>query len=77
MMQHFDAFIAKQMYPQRENLTLYPSKYSCYQLISQDNSLAPELTYMYQNDEFNKITDEQKSLYMHDRIHPTKVGYRE
>lgn len=32
---------------------------------------------MYEDEEFNNITDEQKSLYMHDRIHPTKAGYRD
>lgn len=32
---------------------------------------------MYEDEEFNNITDEQKTLYMHDRIHPTKAGYRD
>lgn len=32
---------------------------------------------MYQDEEFNNISDEARALYMHDRIHPTKAGYRD
>lgn len=32
---------------------------------------------LWTDPEFNNITDEQRKLYMNDRIHPTKAGYRE
>ena len=32
---------------------------------------------LWSSDEFNDITDEQRSLYMNDRIHPFKAGYRD
>lgn len=31
----------------------------------------------WNNEEINSITDEQKSLYLVDHIHPTKAGYKE
>lgn len=32
---------------------------------------------LYHSKKFNDITPEQRELYMHDDIHPTKAGYRE
>ena len=32
---------------------------------------------LYSEEEFNDITDEQRSLYMADEIHPTRAGYLE
>lgn len=32
---------------------------------------------LYNDAEFNAITDEQRALYMTDSIHPTKAGYRD
>lgn len=32
---------------------------------------------LWTNGEFNAITDEQRSLYMYDNIHPTRAGYRD
>lgn len=32
---------------------------------------------LWHGDDFNNITDEQRELYMHDDIHPTKAGYRD
>lgn len=32
---------------------------------------------LYGDEDFNRITDEQRSLYMADPIHPTKAGYLE
>lgn len=32
---------------------------------------------LWNNDDFNQITDEQRTLYMADSIHPTKAGYLE
>ena len=31
---------------------------------------------MYRDQEFNNITEEEQLLYMADKIHPTKAGYR-
>lgn len=32
---------------------------------------------MYSDEDFNDITDEERALYMKDKIHPTQAGYRE
>jgi len=32
---------------------------------------------LYHNDEFNNISDEMRSIYMSDNIHPNKAGYRD
>ena len=32
---------------------------------------------LYTDKEFNRISDEQRALYMADPIHPTKAGYLE
>lgn len=32
---------------------------------------------LWTDDDFNSITDEARSLYMNDQIHPTKAGYRD
>lgn len=32
---------------------------------------------LYTDEKFNDITEEQRSLYMADEIHPTKAGYLE
>ncbi|MCR4634391.1 MAG: SGNH/GDSL hydrolase family protein [Erysipelotrichaceae bacterium] len=32
---------------------------------------------LYGNEEFNRISDQERKLYMHDDIHPTKAGYRD
>ena len=32
---------------------------------------------LYHNDEFNNISDEMRSIYMSDDIHPNKAGYRD
>ena len=32
---------------------------------------------LWNNDDFNQLTDEQRTLYMADSIHPTKAGYLE
>ena len=32
---------------------------------------------LWSSDEFNKLSDEARSLYMYDNIHPTKAGYRD
>ena len=32
---------------------------------------------LYTDEDFNAITDEQRTLYLSDPIHPTKAGYRE
>lgn len=32
---------------------------------------------LWSSDEFNHITDEERSLYMNDNIHPYKAGYRD
>jgi len=32
---------------------------------------------LYHNDEFNNISDEMRSIYMADDIHPNKAGYRD
>ena len=36
-----------------------------------------EIIDMWSNTDFNNITNEQRSLYMADKIHPTKAGYLE
>ena len=36
-----------------------------------------EIIDMWNDVDFNNITDEQKSLYMADSIHPTQAGYLE
>ncbi len=36
-----------------------------------------EFLNLYEDEEFNKIGDANKALYMKDNIHPTKAGYRE
>ncbi len=32
---------------------------------------------LWSDDDFNTITDDERSLYMYDSVHPTKAGYRE
>ena len=32
---------------------------------------------LWNNDEINSITDEQRKIYLVDNIHPTKAGYKE
>lgn len=32
---------------------------------------------LWGNDEFNKMDNETRKLYMNDKIHPTKAGYLE
>ena len=36
-----------------------------------------EIIDMWNDTEFNNISDEQRNLYMADKIHPTKAGYLE
>ena len=32
---------------------------------------------LYEDEAFNSISDEHRKLYMHDKIHPTRAGYRD
>ncbi len=32
---------------------------------------------LWNNDDFNTISEEERTLYMYDKIHPTKAGYRD